>query len=62
MVTNAFHGRGPCQNPTQSDMITSASNAAVHKIAAAVAEGNKARWTLLINADQCRCCLRCQRL
>ena len=27
-----------------------ASNAAVHKIAAAVSEGNKARWTLLVNA------------
>ena len=50
MVINALHGRGPCQNPTQSDMITSASNAAVHKIAAAVSEGNKARWTLLVNA------------
>ena len=49
-VLRMQHGRGPCQNPTQSDMITSASNAAVQKIAAAVSEGDKARWTLLINA------------
>ena len=50
VVNNAFHARGPSQNPNQSDLITSAANKVVHTIAESVSEGDLARWTLLINA------------
>ena len=50
MLNNCFHGRGPCRNPAQSSVITSAANKSVHTIAKYVAEGSLARWTLLVNA------------
>jgi hypothetical protein len=49
-VNNAFHGRGPCKNPAQSNAITSAANKIVHTIGGYVANGAFARWTLLLNA------------
>ena len=49
-VNNAFHARGPCQNPNQSNLITSAANKVVHTIAESASKGDLARWTLLVNA------------
>jgi hypothetical protein len=49
-VNNAFHGRGPCKNPQQSNAITSAANNIVHTIGGYVANGAFSRWTLLLNA------------
>ncbi len=50
IVTNVFHGRGPCRNQAQSNAITSAGNHHVHTIAEYINKGDYARWTVLINA------------